>query len=226
MFPLKANRPISHTPWMTWGLIALNIVVFLWQTTLSSAEITSLYFRSGFVPCQVQSNFLNPSWFTSMFIHGSVMHIFSNMLFLIAFGPAVEDYLGKRLYLVFYLAAGLGSGLMHLIFSLGNCTPAIGASGAIYGVMGGFMLLYPGTKISAILVLPPSKHDVQALYLVGVFIVFDLLQGLGALVPFDPTQLSSVAVWGHIGGFIVGFLMAFLAMTFKPLPPVDIIGVD
>ncbi len=113
------------------------------------------------------------------------------------------------------------------MFLAGSCIPTIGASGAIMGVMGGFLLLYPGTRVSSLVLLgriPLGMRHVRSLYLLGVFFVLDLLNGL--VILSNSNVQPRVAVWGHIGGFLVGFLMAFIAMTFKPLPPVDPLYLD
>lgn len=230
MFPLKAARRVESTPYITYGLIALNVVVFLWQSRLSQVELYQLYWSAGFVSCQVAQNFLSADAFmsaiTSMFLHGSWVHVLGNMLFLLAFGPAVEDYLGKRLYLGFYLLAGLGASLLHLLFNLSVCVPAIGASGAISGVMGGFLLLFPGTRIATLILvfrLPVGVRNVPALYLLGTFFILDLLNGLMSLGP-DTVNTAGVAFWAHVGGFLTGVVLSFFIMTFKPAPPVDPLG--
>jgi membrane associated rhomboid family serine protease len=230
MFPLKVNRKISSFPVITYLLIALNVIVFIWQTTLSTGQTTELFLTAGFVPCKVSATFFTfdsfLTFFTSAFLHADIIHLLSNMLFLFVFGPAVEDYLGKLWYPVFYFAAAFGSGLLHM-FLAGSCIPTIGASGAIMGVMGGFLLLYPGTRVSSLVLLgriPLGLRHVRSLYILGTFFVLDLLNGL--IVLSNSNVQPSVAVWGHIGGFLVGFLMAFIAMTFKPLPPVDPIYMD
>jgi membrane associated rhomboid family serine protease len=222
MFPLKAVRKLDSTPIVTFALIGINILIFLWQTTLPEAELTRLYQTAGFVPCT--GSVKVPSMFTSMFLHGGWLHLFGNMLYLFAFGPAVEDYLGKFWYPVFYLTAGVAGSLAHMVFNWNVCVPAIGASGAIMGVMGGFLLLYPATRISTIVLfwrIPVGVKEISAFYLLGGFFLLDLLNGLASLSPFAEKLTSGVAVWAHVGGFLVGFLMAFIAMTFKPLPPVD-----
>ncbi len=227
MFPLRAARKLHITPWITYLLVGINVLVFFWQLTLSGQELMQLYFSAGFVPCQVNGDLLAPSamtsFITSMFLHGGWIHLLGNMMFLLAFGPAVEEYLGHWVYLLFYAAAGIAGSLMHMLFNWGVCIPAIGASGAIMGVMGGFLLLYPGTRITSLLLffrIPVGVQDIPALYLLGGFFVLDLLNGLAAVGPLTATS-NGVAVWAHVGGFLVGFLMAFVGMTFKPLPPVD-----
>lgn len=116
-----------------------------------------------------------------------------------------------------------------MLFNLGVCIPAIGASGAITGVMGGFMLLYPGTRISTVLLflrIPVGVRDIPALYLLGGYFFFQLIDGLIMSIGPEIASTGGVAVWAHVGGFIVGFLMAFVMMTFKPLPPVDPVYLD
>lgn len=230
MFPLKAARRIESTPYITYGLIAINMVIFLWQSRMSMGELNQLYWSAGFVSCKVAQNFFSVdslfSAVTSMFLHGSWVHVLGNMMFLLAFGPAVEDYLGKGLYTVFYLIAGFGATLMHLLFNLGVCIPAIGASGAISGVMGAFLLLYPGTRISTLVFffrIPVGVRSVPALYLLGTFFVLDLVNGLMSLGP-DTLNTAGVAFWAHVGGFLAGVVLAFFIMTFKPAPPVDPLG--
>jgi membrane associated rhomboid family serine protease len=228
MFPLKAARKIDSTPVITYALIAINVLVFLWQTTLPDTELYSLYMRAGFIPCAGFASV--PSAFTSMFLHGGVIHLLGNMMFLLAFGPAVESYLGKFWFSIFYLVAGAAGSLLHSIFTWSVCIPAIGASGAIMGILGSFLLLYPGTRIATLVFfwrIPVGVQNIPALYLVGTFFVLDLLNGLTSLLPAGQTvDTGGVAVWAHVGGFLVGFLMAFIAMSFKPLPPVDPVYLD
>lgn len=227
MFPIRAARRNEHTPYMTYMLIAVNVVIFLWQTTLSEAQLSQLYMTAGFIPCKVSANFFAPDSFfsgiTSMFLHGGWLHLLGNMLFLYTFGPAVEDYLGKRLYLLFYIGAGLSGSLMHMLFSSGVCVPAIGASGAILGLMGGFLLLYPATRIVTVVLLwrfPVGIQRIAAFYVLLSYFVLDLINGIASLGP-ETAATEGVAFWAHVGGFLAGFVMSFIIMTFKPLPPVD-----
>jgi membrane associated rhomboid family serine protease len=221
MIPLRAVRKLEHMPLVTILLIGINVIVFLWQLTLPEAELVRVYQTAGFIPCTGAAKV--PSLFTSMFLHGGILHLLGNMVFLAAFGPSVEDYLGKFWYGVFYLAAGIAGSVLHMVFNWSVCIPTIGASGAIMGVMGSFLLLYPGTRIASIVMfwrIPVGVRNIPALYLLGSFFVLDLLNGLASL-SVTTVETGGVAVWAHVGGFLVGFLMAFIAMTFKPLPPVD-----
>ncbi|MDX1993125.1 MAG: rhomboid family intramembrane serine protease [bacterium] len=229
MFPLHALRKTRSTPYVTYGLILINVVVFLWEMTLDQRELFQTFTQMALIPCQVRSNFLSADTFvnslTSMFLHGGIVHLLGNMLFLRAFGPAVEDYLGKGRFLIFYLVAGFMAGFAHTIFN-GSCIPTIGASGAIAGVMGGFLLLYPGVKIRNVaffLRIPVGTVNVQAFYMLLYFFVVDLFNGILSLSAAS-AETSGVAFWAHVGGFTVGLMMAFISMLFRPAPEVDPIG--
>lgn len=161
-----------------------------------------------------------------MFMHGGWVHLISNMVFLFIFGPLVEDYMGKAPFLLFYMVAGFGASLVHAAINWNVCIPSLGASGAIYGVMGAFFLLYPAVKISTIAFffrVPVGTVNVQAFYMLLYFFVLDLFNGLASL-GVDVFTTNRVAVWAHIGGFIVGLLIAFGAMIFKEPPEVDPFG--
>lgn len=221
MIPLKAARRIKSTPVVTYLIVAVNVLVFLWQMTLDTSALDQVYLQAGFIPCS--GDIMTPTLLSSLFLHGGFFHLLGNMIFLLAVGPAVEDYLGKFWFSVFYLAAGVGGGLLHAVFhASGVCLPVVGASGAVMGVMGGFLLLYPGTRITSLLLfgrIPIGVQHIPALYVLAGFFVWDVINGIASLNA--PTVNGGVAFWAHVGGFLVGFLMAFIGMTFKPLPPVD-----
>lgn len=227
MFPLGTTRKPTSTPYVTFGLILANVLVFLWQTTLSGAELTQLYLQSAFVPCQASQGLLTPetylSAFRTMFLHGGWVHLVGNMMFLYIFGPNVEDYFGKGRFLLFYLAVGYAASFTHMLFNWNVCIPTIGASGAIYGIMGAFFLLYPATRIRSVAFfwrIPVGVATVQAFYMLLYFFVIDLINGIGFLAAETATR-GGVAFWAHVGGFAAGLLIAFVAVIFKPAPAVD-----
>jgi membrane associated rhomboid family serine protease len=227
VFPLKALRASQTTPYFTYLLIGLNVAVFLWQLTLSSTELGRTYYTMALVPCEVTSNFFSINTLLgslrSMFLHGGWIHLIGNMVFLLIFGPHLEDFLGRAKYLVFYLLAGFAAGLLHTVFNWNVCIPSIGASGAIFGLLGGFFLLYPGTRIRSLVLffrVPVGLVDVQAFYMLFYFFAFDLVNGLLSLGA-DNAATGGVAIWAHVGGFIAGLLMAFVATLFKRPPPLD-----
>jgi membrane associated rhomboid family serine protease len=148
------------------------------------------------------------------------------MVFLYLFGPHVEEYLGKARFLGFYLIAGFAAGFLHIALNWHSCVPAIGASGAISGVLGGFFLLYPATRVRTVAFfyrVPVGMVDVQAFYMLLYYFVLDFVNGLASLGAVN-TETSGVAVWAHVGGFLAGVLMVFIMTIFKPPPPVDPFG--
>src|SRR5438309_12037 len=134
MIPLRDDTPRFSTPYITYFLIILNVVVFLYEAILAGS--TALSPALAVIPL-----------FTSMFLHGSWLHVIGNMWFLWIFGDNIEDYLGHFKYLVFYLLSGLAAGVLHILFNLNSGVPSVGASGAIAGVMGGYFVLYPRARV-------------------------------------------------------------------------------
>src|SRR6266496_4698090 len=156
MFPIRDDQPRYSTPYLTYFLIAFNLLIFLFEFALDPASLDSLFFRFGMVPEYVtrllsSGHGINPvavalPFFTSMFLHGSWSHVIGNMWFLWIFGDNVEDYLGHFKYLIFYLVCGFAAAFTHIVLNFGSNVPTIGASGAISGVMGAYILLYPRAK--------------------------------------------------------------------------------
>lgn len=230
MFPLQVLRRSKSVAYITYGLIAINVLVFLWELTLQNRGVLGqTFYELALIPCNVRrSPFTVDTVVDSlrtMFLHGGWLHLLGNMLFLRLFGPAVEEYMGRVRFLLFYLAAGFAAGFAHTLFTT-NCIPTIGASGAIFGVMGAFLLLYPGTRVRTVAFffrIPVGTADVQAFYMLLYFFLVDVINGIGALG--SPTvQTGGVAFWAHVGGFIAGVVMAFGSMLFRPPPPVDPLG--
>ncbi len=210
MIPLKDINPSRTTPFVNIALIAANVLVFLYQLTLPAAAFKSFVLAYATIPARIPAlaagygsvELALAPLFTSMFLHGGLMHLLGNMLFLYIFGDNVEDYFGHIGYLLFYVVCGIGSGLVHVLFNLHSGIPAIGASGAISGVMGAYILLFPRAKVLTfffIFVLP-----VPAFLILGYWFVFQFLEALGGLGG-DPT--GGVAVWAHVGGFLIGMVI-------------------
>jgi membrane associated rhomboid family serine protease len=214
MIPLKDLNPSRATPFVNIALIIANVAVFLYQVTLPLRFEKAFILANGVAPARISSFLaghasaqvaLEPL-FTSMFLHGGWMHLLGNMLFLYVFGDNVEDYFGHIGYALFYVACGIGSGLVHVLFNWHSTIPAIGASGAISGVMGAYILLYPRARVLTfffIFVLP-----VPAFFILGSWFVFQFLQALGG-VAGDPS--GGAAVWAHVGGFLIGMLITGLS---------------
>jgi membrane associated rhomboid family serine protease len=227
VFPLKTLRRSASTPYVTYSLIALNALVFLWQLTLTPGELGRVFYTMALVPCEATRDPLAVEtaldMLRTMFLHGGWVHLIANMVFLSVFGPNIEDYLGKARYLAFYLLAGFVASITHTVINWNVCIPTIGASGAIYGLLGAFFLLYPATRVRTVAFfyrIPVGLVDVQAFYMLLYYFVIDFFNGIASL-GVDNAATGGVAVWAHIGGFLAGLLMAFIMMLFKPPPPVD-----
>ena len=200
-------------------LIAANIIAFLYFEVGQSDRTLSTLFRSaGVVPGELVSGRDVPplaplgsiyaTLLSSMFLHGGWLHLGSNMLYLWVFGDNVEDSLGSIPYLLFYGLCGILAGLTHVAFNLGSSVPSIGASGAIAGVLGAYLVLFPHAKVRTLLFLGPfiTVTRVSAILLIGFWFVLQLLNGLTSLGG-DAEQSSGVAVWAHVGGFVAGFIL-------------------
>ena len=201
MIPLRDVIPSRTTPGVTIALIVLNVVFYLLQLVLTDQERDAVLIGFGLVPAYF--SLLNA--FTAMFVHGGLAHLGGNMLFLWIFGDNVEDDLGHGRYAVFYLTTGLLASIAHVVatFVLGDnpFIPSLGASGAISGVMGGYLVLHPHRRVR-VLVLR-AITEVPAYVAVGLWFVFQLISAFG-VIGQGPQATGGVAFMAHIGGFIAG----------------------
>jgi membrane associated rhomboid family serine protease len=216
MFPIRDDQPRYSTPYVTWFLIALNILVYLFQTSLdpSSAELFARQF--GEVPSHLAA-FLAGSqkyplpaivipFFTSMFLHGSWTHVLGNMWFLYIFGDNVEDYLGHFTYLVFYVLAGLIAMTTQVAIYLHSSVPTVGASGAIAGVLGAYFILYPRARVLTWFVV--FVFYLPAWVVLGEWFALQFLAGAATLSMANASRnVGGVAVWAHVGGFVAGAIL-------------------
>ena len=216
MIPLKNLSPRDSFPAVTLGLIVANIVVFIHQLTLSDRAATIFINTYGMVPAHLQMALAGHRYtleqaiiplFTSMFIHGGFLHIIGNMWFLWIFGGQVEDRLGHFYYLVFYTICGLGSGVTQLAFDWGSKVPAIGASGAIAGVLGAYILFFPSSRILTLipLFIIWFTARIPAVIFIGLWFILQFLSGIGSL---GAANAGGVAWWAHVGGFLLGLFIA------------------
>jgi membrane associated rhomboid family serine protease len=226
-------------PYVTLGLIALNALVFVYELTLGGLETTQFFYRWGLIPVELASGqdyavlLIDnvsvdiaspvPAWgtvFSSMFIHGGFMHFAGNMLFLWVFGDNVEDRLGHVKYLLFYLVCGVAAVWTQVAIDMESQVPNIGASGAIAGVLGAYLLLFPYSRINTLVMFYfITVVRVPALFLLGFWFVLQFFSGVGSLGSSGPT--SGVAYWAHIGGFAAGILgiATYLKATGRPVWP-------
>ncbi len=204
MFPLYDENPSSTRPYVTWALIAVAVGIFVWQLLGGlGEEVFDLY---GEVPVYIVRGERLYTVLTSMFLHGDIFHIFGNMLYLFIFGDNVEDTFGHVRYFFLYLFFGVVAGITHsvvivMFFGYDAYIPAIGASGAISGVLGAYVLFFPRARVVSIV---PSFYFVRLMRVPAVFFIgfWFLLQLLLSTSP------SSVAYWAHIGGFAIGLFTA------------------
>jgi membrane associated rhomboid family serine protease len=228
MFPLKDTIPSRSFPIVNWMLIGLNIVVFLGELKANSRGILeALVFAFGVIPARFaiyHDAHELATLFTSMFMHGGWMHLLSNMLALYIFGDNIEDRMGSAKYLIFYLLCGLAAGLTHIYFNINSTMPSIGASGAIAGVLGAYLLLFPRSRVITLIpiFILPFFVEIPAIVYLGFWFVSQLFNGAMQIVQSaytaDAMETGGVAWWAHIGGFVAGMLLVwvFAAPEQKP----------
>jgi membrane associated rhomboid family serine protease len=215
MIPISDRNPTRNFPITNLMLIAINVIVFLVELTMRSRQLDQFIFAWGVVPNDIFFALGHPlqapptiwaTLITSQFLHAGWLHIIGNMLFLWVFGDNVEDVLGSLTYLIFYLVSGVVAGLVEVFVVGPSKIPSIGASGAIAGVLGAYLLLYPWMKVT--ILLPIFFFfwgiDLPALLVIGWWFVQQFFYGVAAL---STTAASGIAFWAHIGGFIAGMLM-------------------
>jgi len=204
MIPLRSTERVYATATVTASIIGVNVLIFLYQATLSPAALNRLVMQWGIVPDRLQLF----SLFTSMFLHGGWLHLGGNMLFLWVFGRNVEDLIGGGKFLVFYLLCGLAAAIVHVISNPYSRMPTIGASGAIAGVMGAYLVKFPRARILTlvpIFIFITTLEIPAALLLVWWFAV-QFFSGFGSLSENDYTG-GGVAWFAHVGGFVAGMLL-------------------
>jgi membrane associated rhomboid family serine protease len=229
MFPISDNNPTRITPYVTYVLIVVNILVFIFELSLTQPGLEQFFQLYAVVPKELSASFagvpLNQSvpepltLITSQFLHGGFMHILGNMLFLWIFGNNIEDQLGHVKYVIFYLTCGALAALAQWIFSTQSGIPSLGASGAIAGVLGAYILRFPNARVRTLLFLGPfiTFPDIPAIFFLGIWFVQQALYGVASLnVPSTiGMEEGGVAYWAHIGGFVFGAILGPLMGLFS-----------
>jgi len=215
MFPLRIAVPSRYPPLVTWVLIAVNCAVFLMEISLTPEErdwflatfalIPARYFYADRGVALSLTSYL--PFLSNMFLHGGWLHLILNMWALWLFGPIVEDRLGSIRYLLFYLLVGFLASLTHALMNPTSILPALGASGAITGIIGGSIRLFPFARVVVLvpILLLPLFVEVPAIIFAGFWFMTQLLQGTADLL--TPAESGGVAWWAHVGGFAAGFLL-------------------
>ena len=191
-------------------LIVLNVIVFLFETTLNTSASQDFITRWGVIPVQILQGNQIITLLTSMFLHGGWLHLIGNMVFLWVFGDNVEAVLGHIGYLIFYLGGGLAASAAHIFFNPNSAIPSVGASGAIAAVLGAYIVMFPRSQIRTLIFwgLGGTITRVSAFFFLGIWFITQLLSGV--LSVGDTAQTGGVAFWAHIGGFVFGFLAGFV----------------
>ncbi len=207
MFPIRDHNPSNGTPFVTYALIAANVIVFIsyWPLFSDERALAGFFDTWAMVPLRISDGDGFYTLLSSMFLHGGLMHIGGNMLFLYIFGDNLEDEMGHAGFLGFYLASGVLAGLAQWLAAPGSPIPTVGASGAIAGVMGGYILLFPRARVDVlfIFVIIFKVIPLPAWVMLGVWFGLQVFSGVGA----DVSQ-GGVAYWAHAGGFVAGLAMS------------------
>ncbi len=206
MFPIRDHNPSGRTPYVTYALIAINVIVFIsYYPLLSSNAQAAAFFKDyGLVPSAFSEGRAASSVFTSMFLHGGIMHLAGNMLYLWIFGDNLEDEMGHAKFLGFYLASGVGAALAQVLSNPDSGIPMVGASGAIAGVLGGYLLLFPKARVDVLFIIVIIFRIVPIPAWIVLSVWFGLQVFSGASTPAD---VGGVAYWAHAGGFIAGLAL-------------------
>ncbi|MFE3837106.1 rhomboid family intramembrane serine protease [Pseudogemmobacter sonorensis] len=202
MFPLRDHNPSGRRPYVTIALVVLNLLVFaITYAAVSDQQAAEVWYRWGMIPARILAGEGWPTLLTHMFLHGGWMHLIGNLLFLWIFGDNLEDQMGHGGFALFYLASGLAAAALEMGMAPGSYVPMVGASGAIAGVMGGYLLLFPRAQVDVLIVILVffRVFTVPAWVLLGGWILLQFFAGLEM-----PSEEDGVAYWAHVGGFVAG----------------------
>jgi hypothetical protein len=217
MIPIRDKNPTRRFPVVNVTIIAANAIVFLYEVSLGPS-LESVFGRFGVVPSnliaaiQGSEYFVLPilSLFTSMFLHGGWAHLLGNMVYLWVFGDNVEDKLGRVRYVLFYLLCGVAASAVHIYVAPASTLPTVGASGAISGVLGAYLLLFPGARVVTLIPIFffIQVAELPAIVVLGFWFVLQFFNGIASL-GMSTAGMGGVAWWAHIGGFVAGCLLVF-----------------
>lgn len=207
MFPIRDHNPSRSRPYVTWALIAANIVIFVlyYPGMENDYQLASFWQEWAMIPEQVADGRRVHTVFTSMFLHAGYMHLGSNMLFLWIFGDNMEDSFGHTMFLGFYLLSGIGADFLQILSDSASVIPMVGASGAIAGVLGGYLLLFPKARVDVILIILIffKTFTLRAWLVLGAWFGLQVFNSFDSIGETD----GGVAHWAHTGGFLAGVLL-------------------
>ncbi|MBI5515604.1 MAG: rhomboid family intramembrane serine protease [Deltaproteobacteria bacterium] len=221
MIPIRDLNPTRSTPWVTWGIVLVCGLVYLWQAILPDGAYRDFIFTYGLVPAQLTHG-RDPGVFvtvlTSMFMHGGFLHAAGNLWFLHVFGDNVEDNMGPARFAVFYLLVGAAAAATQVAVSPASAVPMVGASGAIAGVLAAYLVLFPRARVVTLLPLFIfiEWFELPAVLFIALWFFVQFFEGVGALG--HGGSGGGVAYWAHIGGFLAGLALVFLFRRRDRLP--------
>lgn len=224
MIPIRDDAPRFSTPYVTYAVIAVNVAVFIFELTFSMPQREQLLFTFGFVPIKITALFSGTHHvaihglilpvtlqsalvpvFTSMFLHATWLHVLINMWFLWIFGDNVEDYLGHFWFLVLYLSTGILGTSLHVALNPLSAAPGVGASGAIAGIMGAYLILFPSARVTTLVpFLFIFFVQLPAWLVLGYWFVLQFLSGTASSIVSGTQAAGGTAFWAHVGGFAAG----------------------
>ena len=209
MIPIRDDHPSGSVPIVTWLLIISNTLVLVYMLFLPDAQLEAFLNSYAMVPAEIVAHHHLQTLFTSMFLHAGFGHLIGNMLFLYIFGDNLENEFGGFKYLGLYLIGGLGASLLQIIVDPTSTIPNLGASGAIAGLMGGYLILFPDNRIDVLFTLGPiwTPADVPAHFMIVYWFVAQLFYGVGSI---GGASSGGVAYFAHIGGFTTGCLLCYM----------------
>ena len=225
MLPLKDINPTRRFPFLTYGLILINVLVFLWELSMPPAQLDAALSSLAVVPAKASASLFSLATFLSiirsMFFHAGWAHLLGNMLYLFLFGDNVEDRLGKMLYVILYFGSGFAAAFAQIAIDPTSTIVLVGASGAIAGVLGSYFIFFPGVRIKGIVPLffIGFWTEWPAWLVIGLWFLVQLFNGVASLGV--ATGGGGVAFFAHVGGFLFGLILTWIFMVFVPQPAVS-----
>jgi len=221
MIPIRDDQPRFSTPYVTYFVIALNVLIFLFELSVRAQgprALAGFMYQFGVVPAEITGIVTGAAHvsvaaafvpiLTSMFLHASFLHILGNMWVLWIFGDNIEDYLGHFTYLVFYLLCGVAASIAHVLLNANSGVPSVGASGAIAGVMGAYFLLYPRARVLTVVpVFFLFFWWLPAWIVLGYWFLIQFFSGAATSVAYSSQTSGGIAFWAHVGGFVAGIVL-------------------
>lgn len=208
----------GHTPYFSYGLIVLNVLIYFYQASLDAGAFGDFVLEYGCIPAEIEASQDYHTMITSMFLHGSWMHLLGNMVYMWIFADNIEASIGNLPFAIFYVLGGLAAGACHIYFNPGSGVPAVGASGALSAVMGAYIVLFPRSNIRGFLIF--FRINVPAFIFLGFWFFQQSQSGYASLGDTS----GGIAWWAHIGGFAFGVLCGFLFRQRYGVPRLRVAG--